>query len=278
MGRAIVCETQIAKKPYVFPDSRQKIYSYEELCYFICSYPALFQFEFVTEEFILWIKQEIKAEKLQESLRELYQKQASSRAMVLVILESYSYCSVAQVRAVIEKLDLWGLQEWWKQKKHYADSLYQVGRYRLAKKWYDRLLMELGEAEENSVVLGAIWNNRASCLARDMQYQEAAESFQKSYELHPSEEALRGYWKVLYLTGQNEKIKEDIAYKDLPIRIYSEFMEAMEQKEEKLYDNRDYQKLEKAFKLKEEGKILDYQKKIQNLLTKWKRDYKDTIQ
>lgn len=277
VGRAMICETEVAKKPYCFLNIQQKIYSYEELCYFICCYPALFQFEFLTPELVVWVEQEIKAERLAEKLQKLLDENASCRAAILTVLEAYPYCTAEEVKKVIEKLDFWNLQEPWRQKKHFADALYKIGQYKVAKKLYDCLLLEVPEIDDYTVIRGALYHNRGSCLARDMQYKEAVESFYKAYELHPCEETLKGYWRVLYLLGDQETIKFDLAQKELPLRLYSEFIEIMEQKLEELADNQDFKKLERAFLLKEQGDLTDYHKKMQNLLTKWKREYKDTI-
>ena len=275
VGKVIVCETKVAKKPFCFPLTGQKFYSYEEICYYICQYPGMFQVNFVTDEFIEWLQKEIHAFSLAEKLSYLKRENVQSRAQVLTILEAYPYLSLKEIKAVIERLDLLKLKEVWLQKRYYADALYKAGQIEQAKKIYDHLVYEIPEQEENKQWLAAVWHARGSCLAKDMQYEEAANSFKKACEYAPYEKARKSYWAALYLLNRNDEIKEDIARNNLPIEKYSEFLEEMERKEETLAGYKDVQKLEKAFCLKEKGLEKEYQKKMQNLSAKWKQQYRE---
>lgn len=275
VGKVIVCETKVAKNPFCFQETGQKFYSYEELCYYICQYPALFQVDFVTDELIEWLQKEIKAYTLAEKLAYLKRNNVQSRAQVLTILEAYPYLSPKDIRAVIERLDLLHLKEPWLQKRYYADALYKAGKPQQALKIYDHLVYEIPEREENYQWLAAVWHAKGSCLAKDMQYEEAAKSFKKACEYGNYEKSRKSYWITLYLLGKQEEIKEDIAQNNIPIEKYSDFIEEMKRKEETLVDYKDYQRLERACTLKEEGNQKEYQKMMKNLSAKWKQEYRE---
>ncbi len=277
MGKVILCETKTAKKPFCFSVTGQNFYSYEEFCYYICQYPALFQEDFVTEELISWLAKEVGAISLAEKLSYLKREQVQSRSFVLTILEAYPYLSAKSIKEVIERLDLLKLKEDWVQKKYYADALYRAGCPKQAKKIYDHLVDEIPDTEENKKWIGAVWHGRGSCLAKDMQYQEASISFQKAVEFGGYEQSRKNYWMTLYFLGNQEAIKEDIANANLPIEKFSEFLEEMERKEERIKDYKDYQKLERAFQLKAQGYTKEYHKKMRELTTKWKQDYRDEM-
>ncbi|MBS4932459.1 MAG: hypothetical protein KH020_14340 [Clostridiales bacterium] len=49
----------------------------------------------------------------------------------------------------------------------------------------------------------------------------------------------------------------------------------MKRKEETLVDYKDYQRLERACTLKEEGNKKEYQKMMKNLSAKWKQEYRE---
>lgn len=277
MGKVIVCEIKSAKKPFCIPITGQNIYSYEELCYYICQYPALFQEDFVTEEWILWLKEEIEAVGLAQKLLELKKEKVQGRSFVLAILGAYSYTNAKKIKDVIEQLDRLCSREEWVQKKYYADALYQVGCFKKAKKIYDCLIHEIPNIEENSKWLTAVYHARGCCFAKDMQYDEAAKSFQKALELGGEDRTREQYWNVLYVSNHQEEIKEDIAKAQLPIERYSEFIEAMERKKEQKTRWKEYQMLERAIQLKEEGHEIEYDRKIRKLITKWKQEYREEM-
>lgn len=275
MARVILCTTKIARKPFCFPITGQNLYSYEELCYYIQHYTALFQEDFVSEELIQWLVEEVEATSLAEKLVYLKREKVQSRLYVLAILETYPYLSAKVMKEVIGELDRLRLKEPWFQRKEYADALYRAGCPKQAKKIYDRLVDEIPKTEENKKVIGAVWHGRGSCFAKDMQYQEACDSFRKAIEFGGEELSKKSYWMSLYLLGQKEVIQEEIEKEGLDIKIYHDFLKEVEEKEAMLEYNRDYQKLQKALQLKEEGYDRQYQKKIKELTTKWKNDYRD---
>lgn len=277
MARVIVCETKIARKPFCFPITGQNLYSYEELCYYIKQYPALFQEDFVSDTLIQWLVEEIQAKTLAEKLMRLKTENVQSRLYVVAILEAYPYLSARTMKDTIAKLDFLRLKEPWFQRKEYADDLYRAGYPKQAKKLYDRLVDEVPKTEENKKRISEIWHGRGSCFAKNMQYEEAADSFKKAMEYDDEKRSKRSYWTSLYLLGKKEVIEEEIKASKEEEQTYKKFLEEMQEKEEQLQYNRDYQKLQKAVELKEEGYSKEYQKKTKVLITKWKSDYRDEV-
>ena len=275
MARVILCTTKMARKPFCFPVTGQNIYSYEELCYYIQQYTALFQEDFVSKELIEWLLEEIEAKELADHLVRLKRENVLSRVYVLAILEAYPYFSAKSIKEIVEKLDGLRLKETWLQGKEYADTLYRAGCPKQARKIYDRLVEELPKTEENEKVRGAVWHGRGSCFAKNMQYKEASECFQKAFELAKEEISRKSYFMSLYLLEKKEVIQEEMETAGLDKKQYDDFIREMEEKEANLEYNQDYQTLQKALRLKEEGYEKQYQKKRKQLLTKWKNDYRD---
>ena len=277
MARVILCETKIAKKPFCFPSTGQNLYSYEELCYYIQQYPALFQEDFVTESLINWLREEIEANSLADQLVQLKRENVQTRIYVLTILEAYPYLSTRIIKDIIKHLDYLYLKDPWFQKKEYADALYQAGYVQLAKKLYDCLVDEIPKTEENKKPLGEVWHARGCCFAKDMQYQEAAYSFKQAVTFGGHNKSRKKYWLALYLNGEEETIKKDIEAAALPIETYTEFLKEIKEKEAYCQYNRDYRKLEQVEDLWRQGSKEEYQKKIRELTEKWKFDYRDEV-
>ena len=54
----VLCQGKVAKKPYIMPYTRQKVYSLEELCYYIYNNIYTINEEFFEESLARWLREE----------------------------------------------------------------------------------------------------------------------------------------------------------------------------------------------------------------------------
>ena len=59
MGKLILCSSVIAKNPYCFPMTKTKVYSIEEVCYYIRNNIYMMQEEVFDRGFADWIRGEL---------------------------------------------------------------------------------------------------------------------------------------------------------------------------------------------------------------------------
>ena len=74
MGSLILCHKKRARQPYVISRVHMKIYTIEELCYYICNNLYLIDYTIINQQLCDWIGRELDMEELSEHLREELRK------------------------------------------------------------------------------------------------------------------------------------------------------------------------------------------------------------
>ena len=77
MGSLILCHKKRARQPYVISRVHMKIYTIEELCYYICNNLYLIDYTIINQQLCDWIGRELDMEELSEHLREELRKNCS---------------------------------------------------------------------------------------------------------------------------------------------------------------------------------------------------------
>ena len=70
MGSLILCHRKRARQPYEIARIHMRIYTIEELCYYICNNLYLIDYTMVNRQLCNWIDKELELPKLAEKLRE----------------------------------------------------------------------------------------------------------------------------------------------------------------------------------------------------------------
>lgn len=86
MGSLILCHKKRAKQPYVISRVHMKIYTIEELCYYICNNLYLIDYTIINHQLCDWIGRELEMEELSEHLKAELRKNCSMEQFILTIL------------------------------------------------------------------------------------------------------------------------------------------------------------------------------------------------
>ena len=87
MGSLILCHKKRAKRPFEISRVHMRIYTIEELCYYICNNLYLIDYTIVNERLCRWVGDELELPKLAEELRRLLRENGSMEEFVLTILK-----------------------------------------------------------------------------------------------------------------------------------------------------------------------------------------------
>lgn len=270
MSVCTICKVKVAQRPFYFPLTNQPLYSYEELCYYIYYHPSFFSKEFMNEEFKEWLLKEVGGKELVERLYALERERASERIFLLELVTAYNYLPTSSVQVLLKEYDLIQSKDSWMKKKYFADDLFRVGCYDKAQKLYEELLDEIPLLPENYKWVGQVYYGIGSCFARNMEYEQSAIFYSKSFFYTKEKQCKYCYWSILYLMGKVKEIKEDIQGDPVLMEYYTDFIETMEDKTEGLLIESIYDTIEK------EGQSQrDSEAESRNyLVSKWKRNYR----
>ena len=86
MGSIILCHKKKARRPYEITRVHRKIYTIEELCFFLCNHLYLIDYTIMNEQLCDWLEEELELTELADSLRQNLEQYGSMQQFVVTIL------------------------------------------------------------------------------------------------------------------------------------------------------------------------------------------------
>ena len=100
MGSLILCHKKRAKQPYEISRVHMRIYTIEELCYYICNNLYLIDYTIINRQLCDWIGDELELSGLAETLREELRQNCSMEQFVLTILKESTIYAAADINRI----------------------------------------------------------------------------------------------------------------------------------------------------------------------------------
>ena len=126
MGSLVLCHKKKAKHPYEISRIHKKVYTIEELCYYLCNNLYLIDYTIMNEQLCHWIADELELPEMASSLINLLRKPGTVEEFVLKVLDEakiYSAGEMAHIQNVLQKLKN---QKEVERQKFKADKLMQL--------------------------------------------------------------------------------------------------------------------------------------------------------
>lgn len=198
MGSLILCHKKKAKQPYEITRIHRRIYTIEELCYYLCNNLYLIDYTIMNAQLCDWLEEELELSELAQTLRQLLQKHGSVEQFVLTILSEasiYTTTELALIRNVLERLKN---QKPIEKKKFKADNLFESGALKPAVLIYRSII----DDEHDETVDGRFYGRVYACLGaaygRMFLYEEAAGMYEAAYQICEEESMLKAYVYACY--------------------------------------------------------------------------------
>lgn len=204
MGELLLCHETIASMPYYAETAGINIYSMEELCYYIAGNCYLLDKSFMNEELCTWIEKQMKRYKLADRLRNLMRDSGKLSDFVMAILEDCAYCTPPEIQKILTSIRQMEGKSDFECSKLRADQLVKRGKYLAAIYEYKRLLDAPESKKENALMRGNIWHNLGTAYAQLFLFEEAADCYERAYELNESGESLREWLMCCQCMGDEE--------------------------------------------------------------------------
>lgn len=272
MGKFILCTSKVADNPYVFPLSEIKVYSIEELCYYI--YHNIYEItsECFDEKLVKWLRNETDMGIIADKLETMISINSSLKDIVVSIMCSCDYYTETEIKALlllineIEDLPFHGRQ------KLKADYCLKYGKYAQAKKEYDRLIYCGYAVNLTSEEYGNIFHNRSVACFNMGSYKEAALGLKEAYSRNNSNESLRQYLIALLLNGDNAAFEQEAACYEVTHDQVTEIKEQVDRAHIEASLGAEYAAVQNIVKYASSEEAIDYAVKK---LKKWKNQYRE---
>ncbi len=270
MSGFILCRSKYADKPYYINNMAINIYSMEELCYYIYNNIYLIGTDLVDEGLIRYIDEELSETELARQLEFLVSQNAGLSELLITILRSVDYYSeseIAELRAVIDKLDTQNVLQ---RLKSRADTFLGNRRYKSAIHNYELIVHGKKDITLTDSFYGNVWHNMGVAYSRLFSFAEAVDCYKIAYELNDSEESLKACKAACFMAngGYNPDGNDEMMFV-----ISKEIETLMDHAPQEM----EYKEIREAFALKEEGKVTEYYSTLDGLINRWKSDYRNYI-
>ena len=193
MGSLILCHKKRAKQPYAISRVHMKIYTIEELCYYICNNLYLIDYTMINYQLCDWIERELEMDGLADHLREELQKNCSMEQFILTILREstiYAQSDINRIQSILERLQN---QKDVERKKHKADSLMQSREYESAVLVYQSIINADWDESVEKTFCGRVYACLGAAYGHLFLYQEAAEMYEAAYGICEDSRMLKAY-------------------------------------------------------------------------------------
>ncbi len=272
MSKLILCSGARTKIPYGFVSTGIKVYSIEELCYYIFHHIYMIDEEIYSDALIDWIQTELKLTERAEKLRQLKAQNADVKTMVTFILCSADYYSELEIKGLLKKLDdIIGMPKV-KRSCIKADNSLAEGQYTEAAAEYEKLLNSAEAKELDPEDYGDILHNLAIAKVHTVGLKEAAQLMLEAYERNRREESLIQYLSALQLLGYEVLYREKLEEYQVSDEVRKSLDQLMDQIREKAEQSQAMAEIRYLKQRKEKGQMQEYYQKTEELLEAWKTE------
>lgn len=270
-----LCIGEYASVGYEPEDMGIKVYSLEELVYFVRENAVLLDNGFMDEALGQWLAEECKLQELGEELRKASRKRVSLKSYVGILLEYAGFYSKEindQIENIIVENSSLSIYE---KKKARGDALVQKGHYGKAGREYAKLLQML--PEDMTILKGEIYHGCGVCLAKMFYFKLAGEYFLKAHSLTGKIASYHQYlWTKRLVMSEGEYVEflreHEEAYED-SVEM-EEYLEQLGAQWEHSHSGMLLQGIQKE---KEFRRIAEYQNKLKERVDYLKDAYREMV-
>lgn len=232
MSKLYVCIGKRAKIPYSIPAEHVRIFTVEELCYYICDRADVLDRSLMRDALVECIASEFALPELAEELAQMVRRERPLHEFCEAILNYVCYPDAgvrAQIVRSIRENETLPVSE---RLKKQGDTHMQQKQYYLAQKSYRNMLLR-EDVQENPVLVAEIYEKLGDLAALMFQYETAAYCFEKSCRFKDRREVHKKYLLCNRCLMSKETYLEWVAsreeYYDLSVDVEREY-EAAKQK------------------------------------------------
>lgn len=267
MGKMILCRGRQTDKPLVIEGTGMRLYTAEELCYYIYNNIYLIGQDFINGRLIEFLRQ-TGEEELSERIRSLSEKKAGLAEMLVTILKTVDYYSVSDIEKLRETLNTLGRQNVCERLKARGDGYLANECFFSAVKCYESIINEYKGNGLSGSEYAKVYHNLGTAYARMFMYKIAAKYYDEAYKIGQHEESRKCCIAAGILADRNSE----------PVNVDATEDEYVINREiETLMDNArysdEYRQIEQIEALKQQGMMKEFNDAIDSELIKWKNDY-----
>jgi len=200
MGRYILCG-KIADSPFEVEELDLRIYTIEELCFYIYHNLSLIDDEFIDEKLITFIRKELEMPEIAQKIERFYSSPSDQDSTLQMLLSEVGYYTDQELTEFQSRLVKRRRRNGPERVREKADSLREKKRYYNAIRTYRILTNAPRDGRVGQNFYPEVMEAMANCYGRLCEFQRASEILGKLYEETGSERILKKLHDVSVLSG-----------------------------------------------------------------------------
>lgn len=270
MGKIILCSGVRTNRPYVFQTTGIRIFSIEELCWYLNHYVYFIDEDMFGNSLLDFLDQDLKLSERADKIRQLKKQGADLKTIVTAVMCSSDYYSENEIKDMIKTLDrIIGMPP---IIRNYikANNYLKNNQYSEAAVEYKRILYSKDAIDLTPEQYGDIYHNLGVATVHMKGAADAAEFFRQAYERNLREESLQQYLYAIKLSENMEIFDEKLKRYQVSNEISEHLLNNIRLSEEKAEESEKMADIRRMKQLKAEGKISEFYKLADEIIDEWK--------
>ena len=214
MGRFLLCGKE-ANLPYEVEELDLRLYTVEELCYYIYNNLALIGDDFIDERLFGFIREELNLPEEADRIARFYKSPSDQDATLLMFLTDIGYYTDTELTEFQNRLVSKRRRNGPERILQKADFLFEKKRYLKAIRFYRALANDFADNRITAEIRARVYESIANAYGMLYDYEDAVAYLLKAYNETKTEALLRKIYEVTVLSGM-----------ELPERLTSTVPEA----------------------------------------------------
>ncbi len=270
MGKLILCSGVRTNRPYGFASTGVRVYSIEELCYYLYHHVYLIEEDMLCEALFQWIGTELKLSDRADKLRLLKKQKADIKTMITVILCSADYYTEYEIKSLLKMLDEIIGMPFIKRSCIKAKKYLKNRQFTEAVEEYDRILNLKEVTELTPEEYGDILHNLAVAKVHITGLKEASQLFYQAFERNQREDSLRQYLYSLQLSGNDALYHEKMDEYQISEELHESVASYLDQINEKAKTSELMSEVQHLKQRKAQGRMSEFYKEMNEMIASWK--------
>lgn len=276
MSGLILCGKRTTE-PFRIEGADINIYSIEELSYYLYNNIFMVGKEFFDDRLLDYISEQLGMKSLAGKLKYLTDHRGTFPELMMMLIKSASYYNESELEELEDMLRLIGTKSVTERLKVRADIYMKSGKMGDAMKIYTEILTMPRDRGITDSFYGKVYHNIGVIHAGRMEYAEAVQYFRKAYELCPDEKIIKEIVKIDLLWDNQQELINDTMKYEVTDEMLDEAGDEISQKREEIMSSEKYAEICNVLVYDGKHNLDDYYENIQNLIDRWKNDYREEM-
>lgn len=277
MGKLIQCSSKLAKRPYHFHTTDTRVYSIEEVCYYIHENIYRMQGEVFDQGFATWLKEELGMEETAGKMEKMLKNHDDLKDIVVTLCCSCDYYEEAEINELIRIMEETDHLPDRAKLKIQGDTELQCAHYERAVELYMSILRSEDMLQAKPAEYGELYHNIGVAFGRLGEYKKAADFFLNAYEKTHQKEPLQSYLFALRLDGKDEAWKQAAKELALPSEQLTQLEEEYNETWKRCSIAKNVRRVKSLRHMAGSGKLSEYYDRIRRNVGEWKEEYRREI-